>query len=180
MERLIRYQASDLVTYSPITEKHAAVGMTVAALCPAAICYSDNTAGNLLLDLLGGPAALTAFARSIGDTTFRLDRRETELNTAIPNDQPHEYLVITFEGVGRGPVALHQRPEAITAPTRALSRCASRPGLRGFASFALDPGSGALRVFGVFAALWVRPRTAAQRYESLTGVALRAALPSLT
>ncbi|VDB02132.1 blaKPC-16_1_KC465199 [Klebsiella pneumoniae] len=44
--------------------------------------YSDNAAANLLLKE-GGPAGLTAFMRSIGDTTFRLDRWELELNSAI-------------------------------------------------------------------------------------------------
>ena len=43
----IRYDESNLVTYSPITQKHLADGMTVSELCAAAIQYSDNTAGNL-------------------------------------------------------------------------------------------------------------------------------------
>jgi beta-lactamase class A len=38
------------------------------------------------LKRLGGPAAVTAFARGIGDDSFRLDRWETELNTALPGD----------------------------------------------------------------------------------------------
>lgn len=86
LNQRIKYTPVELVTYSPITEKHIATGMTVAELCAAAIQYSDNTAGNLLIKLIGGPPAVTAFARSIGDNTFRLDRWETELNTAIPGD----------------------------------------------------------------------------------------------
>ena len=86
MGQRVRYRREDLVTYSPVTEKHVAEGMTLAELCAAALQYSDNTAGNLLIDRLGGPAAVTAYARSIGDASFRLDRRETELNTAIPGD----------------------------------------------------------------------------------------------
>jgi len=86
MQQLVRYQQSDLVDYSPITEKHVADGMTVAGLCAAGLQYSDNTAGNLLIKILGGPEAVTAFARSIGDTEFRLDRWETALNTSIPGD----------------------------------------------------------------------------------------------
>ena len=86
MQRRIKYEQSDLVHYSPITEKHVGAGMAVADLCAAAIQYSDNTAANQLMKILGGPAAVTAFARSIGDTELRLDRWETELNTAIPGD----------------------------------------------------------------------------------------------
>ena len=86
LQQRVRYDRSDLVTYSPLTEKHLAGGMTVAELCAAAVQYSDNTAANLLMELLGGPATVTAFARSIGDRDFRLDRWETELNSAIPGD----------------------------------------------------------------------------------------------
>lgn len=87
LERYIAYTKNDLVTYSPITEKHAGEGMSVSELCAAALQYGDNTAGNLLIRMLGGPAAVTAFARSIGDDKFRLDRWETALNTAIPGDE---------------------------------------------------------------------------------------------
>jgi beta-lactamase class A len=86
LQRRVRYATSDLVTYSPITERHVQDGMTIAELCAAALQHSDNSAANMLLDALGGPPVLTAFARSIGDTAFRLDRRETELNTALPGD----------------------------------------------------------------------------------------------
>ncbi len=86
MQRRIVYTQTDLVSYSPITEKHVGEGMTVADLCAAAIQYSDNTAANLLMKLLGGPHAVTAFARSFGDHSFHLDRWETDLNTCIPGD----------------------------------------------------------------------------------------------
>ena len=86
LARRVNYSKGDLVTYSPITEKNIATGMTVAELCAAAVQYSDNTAANLLMKMLGGPPAVTAFARSSGDDVFRLERWETELNTAIPGD----------------------------------------------------------------------------------------------
>lgn len=86
LDRRVSYTKSDLVTYSPATEKHVGGGMTIAELCEAAITLSDNTAGNLLLASFGGPAGLTAFARSLGDETTRLDRIETELNQALPGD----------------------------------------------------------------------------------------------
>lgn len=84
LQQRITYNPKDLVSYSPITEKY--LGMTVEELCAATIQYSDNTAVNLLMKLLGGPKAVTEFARSIGDHTFRLDRWETDLNSAIPGD----------------------------------------------------------------------------------------------
>jgi beta-lactamase class A len=86
LQQHIVYTKDELVPYSPITTPHAGEGMSVSDLCAAALQYSDNTAANLLLRILGGPPAVTAFARSIGDTEFRLDRTETSLNTAIPGD----------------------------------------------------------------------------------------------
>lgn len=87
LDRRVRFEAKDLVTYSPITERHlGAPGMTLAELCQAALNYSDNTAGNLLLRQLGGPSGLTRYARSLGDDLTQLDRWETALNEAIPGD----------------------------------------------------------------------------------------------
>ncbi|MFJ9414929.1 class A beta-lactamase [Streptomyces sp. NPDC101227] len=84
LARRIHYTAADLVDNSPETEKHVATGMTIAELCAAALQRSDNTAGNLLLREIGGPTGITAFARSLGDRTTRLDRWETQLNSAEP------------------------------------------------------------------------------------------------
>jgi beta-lactamase class A len=86
LSRRVVYSKSDLVTYSPTTEKHVEGGLTINEICEAAMVLSDNTAGNLLLESFGGPAGLTSFARSLGDTVTRLDRRETELNEATPGD----------------------------------------------------------------------------------------------
>ncbi|MEV4648269.1 class A beta-lactamase [Saccharopolyspora sp. NPDC049357] len=86
-ERVIRYDAGQLVKNSPITETRVDTGMTVGELCAAAVQHSDNTAANLMLRELGGPQAITEFARAIGDPMTRLDRWEIELNTAIPGDE---------------------------------------------------------------------------------------------
>lgn len=84
LDRRIHYTADEVVENSDVTKDHVADGMTVAELCAAAIQRSDNTAGNLLMRELGGPAAVTAFARSVGDRVTRLDRWEPELNSAEP------------------------------------------------------------------------------------------------
>jgi beta-lactamase class A len=87
LDRRVVFAKGDLVTYSPATEKRVGGdGMTVAEICEAAVQLSDNTAGNLLFASFGGPAGLTAYLRSLGDEVSRLDRIETELNTAIPGD----------------------------------------------------------------------------------------------
>jgi beta-lactamase class A len=88
LDRVIRYRQADLLEYAPITKAHVQEGgMTIAALCSAAMEYSDNTAANLLLNVLGGPQEVTVYARSLGDPSTRLDRNEPALNTAIPGDE---------------------------------------------------------------------------------------------
>ncbi len=87
LNRRIRFAASDVIDNSPITKDHSGGnGMTLAELCAAALDYSDNTAANLILATLGGPHAVTAYARTIGDRVTRLDRTEPTLNEATPGD----------------------------------------------------------------------------------------------
>ncbi|HSW71158.1 MAG TPA: class A beta-lactamase [Gammaproteobacteria bacterium] len=81
LRKKITYTNEDLVFWSPITEKNINSGMTISELCAAAMMYSDNTATNLIMKELGGPAAVTAFARSIGDTSFYVSNWEPELNS---------------------------------------------------------------------------------------------------
>jgi beta-lactamase class A len=88
LDRFVSYDAKDILEYAPITKAHLKKGgMTLGALCEAAIEQSDNTAGNLLLDAIGGPPGVTNFARSLGDQITRLDRKEPDLNSAIPGDE---------------------------------------------------------------------------------------------
>jgi beta-lactamase class A len=86
LDRVIAIPPKPLLFNSPLTEPHAGGAMTVAALCHATLTRSDNTAANLLLETLGGPAGITSFSRSIGDTVTRLDRMETSLNESLAGD----------------------------------------------------------------------------------------------
>ncbi len=88
LDRVVAYGKEEILEYAPVTKEHLDEGgMKLADLCAAAIEQSDNTAGNLLLHEIGGPAGLTSFLRTIGDETTRLDRMEPDLNTAIPGDE---------------------------------------------------------------------------------------------
>ncbi|MGC5310955.1 class A beta-lactamase [Micromonospora zamorensis] len=87
LDRVVRYSAQDLVSHAPITEKHVAEGMSLRALADAAVRYSDNTAGNLLLRHLGGPQGFEKELRGIGDTVTDPARYETALNEATPGDR---------------------------------------------------------------------------------------------
>jgi beta-lactamase class A len=83
LARRIAYGPKDLLEYAPVTRVHVKEGaLTLEALCAAAIEVSDNTAANLILAILGGPGAVTRYARGLGDRITRLDRNEPTANRA--------------------------------------------------------------------------------------------------
>lgn len=88
LERRIAYGQADLLDHAPITRQRVGEGgMSLSDLCAAAITYSDNTAANLLLQTIGGPAAIGRYAASLGDGVTRLDRIEPTLGEALPGDE---------------------------------------------------------------------------------------------
>jgi len=140
LDRFIPYGPADLLDYAPMTKAHVKDGgLPLGDLCQAAVELSDNTAANLILRQLGGPAAVTAFARGLGDPVTRLDRTEPTLNTAIPGD-PRDTT----------------SPAAIMADLRALSlgdalKPASRARLNGWLT---DCKTGLTRLRAGFPAGW--------------------------
>lgn len=86
LERQVTIDKADLVDHAPVTGERVGQAMSLGALCAATMRTSDNPAANKVLDALGGPQAVTRFARSLGDETTRLDRRETALNESTPGD----------------------------------------------------------------------------------------------
>jgi len=87
LSRRIVFDKSAVLDWAPVTSLNIGPpGMSVQELCQAAMIMSDNTATNLLLDLIGGPAGVTAYARSLGDKKTRLDHVEP-LNNVSHGDQ---------------------------------------------------------------------------------------------
>lgn len=87
LDRRIVFGNSVLLEYAPVTRQHPGLpGMTMDALCEAAMTLSDNTAANLLLTSLGGPTGVTGYLRGLGDSITRLDRTEPDLNIGSPGD----------------------------------------------------------------------------------------------
>lgn len=86
-DRWVPYGADDLQNHAPVTRANLVRGgMTVIALAEAVQTTSDNTAANLLVRLLGGPAAFTAKLRAMGDPVSRLDRYEPAMNLVLPGE----------------------------------------------------------------------------------------------
>jgi beta-lactamase class A len=98
MGEVIHYTVDDLVPHSPVTSEHVDTGMTLTALCDAAIRQSDNTAANLLFAQLKGPAGFQRALHDIGDAITRSDRTEPNLNTAVPGDDRDTTTPAAFAG----------------------------------------------------------------------------------
>ena len=87
LSRRIPIAQADILSYAPVTKQHVGTsGLSVGELCEATVTLSDNTAANLLLATLDGPAGLTRTIRGFGDAITRLDRIEPGLNESIPGD----------------------------------------------------------------------------------------------
>jgi beta-lactamase class A len=87
LEERIPFGPADVMEVAPVAKEHLGEGaMTIETMARAAVTVSDNTAANLLLTWVGGPRALTAFYRQLGDTVTRLDRNEPSLNSNDPGD----------------------------------------------------------------------------------------------
>ena len=94
LERELPYRARDLLVASPVTNAHVAAGrMSVGELCQAILEHSDNTAANLLLARVGGPAALTSYARSLGDQVTHFDNYELLKNSLTADDTTPRAIV---------------------------------------------------------------------------------------
>jgi beta-lactamase class A len=119
LDTAVRITAGDILANSPVTEQAVGGTLTLGGLCEAALQRSDNAAANLLLRNIGGPPAVTAFAREIGDNQTRLDRWETDLNSAIPGDDRDTTTPAAFAAGYRtlltgGVLSAHGRAQLIT------------------------------------------------------------------
>ncbi len=115
LDRRVAYGPADLLGYAPVTRAHVGEGgLPLAVLCQAAIEVSDNTAANLILAALGGPATVTRFARGIGDNVTRLDRSEPAMN------RPDGLLDTTSPRAFAGSTRAILLGEALAPPSRRL------------------------------------------------------------
>ena len=87
LDEVLAYTEADLLPWAPVTRENLAKGgLSIAVLAQAAQEMSDGTAANLLVRRLGGPAAVTAKIREMGDTVTRLDRYEPDLGLVLSAD----------------------------------------------------------------------------------------------
>jgi beta-lactamase class A len=150
-----------LLSTSPVATAHLSAGqMSVLTTCEAAVSHSDNTAANLLLELIGGPAAMTRYFRSLGDDVTRLDRCELALNSNIAGDERDtttpDAMVSNLRAVLLG--------DALTEPSRAMlsdwmlgeqrGKARIRAGVPAGWRVANKPGTGANGATNDIAVVW--------------------------
>lgn len=108
LDRPVPVAASDMVMHGPITEPAIGSTLTIEELCKATVEVSDNPAANILIREMGGLETWRAWYRSIDDQVTRVDRYETELNSAVPDDPRDtttpEQFVANLDTVLRGTV----------------------------------------------------------------------------
>lgn len=85
MEKTVLVAQADLVPYAPVSKAWVGRRVALGDLCSATMRTSDNVAANKILESIGGPGAVTAFARGLGDRTTH-DRYEPGLNEGTPGD----------------------------------------------------------------------------------------------
>lgn len=86
LDAVVTWRAGDLVAHSPVTGEHVEDGLPLRDLARAAVTVSDNTAANLLLARLGGPAGLQQELRGLGDEVTTVDSGEPAVNDVEPGD----------------------------------------------------------------------------------------------
>jgi beta-lactamase class A len=87
LAEMLRYSKADLLPWAPVTGKHVdRGGLSILELAQAAQQFSDGAAANLLVRRMGGPAAVTAKFREMGDAVTRLDRYEPDLGMVLSGD----------------------------------------------------------------------------------------------
>lgn len=101
LNRRIPVAAADIVSNSPFSEKRVGGTASVSELCHATITVSDNSAANLLLRTIGGPAGFTKWLRSLGDPATRLDRWETAMGEGKPGDVRDTTTPVAMAGLAR-------------------------------------------------------------------------------
>jgi beta-lactamase class A len=164
LDRMITYRAADLLEYAPVARDNLAKGaMSVEEMCKAAVELSDNTCANMLLDLVDGPRALTAFWRKTGDDVTRLDHNEPLLNFSKPGNPQDTTTPRAMAGNLRhfllGDVL---KPESRARLTDWMVNCQTgakrlRAGLPGDWKIADKTGSSGKDAAGDIAIAWPKP-----------------------
>lgn len=87
LDQPIRFLASDRIprAYSPLQDKYPAaeVDVPLRELLRLAVSLSDNAAADVVLRIIGGPAVVDAYIKSIGVSGFHMEDNEQSLHRDV-------------------------------------------------------------------------------------------------
>lgn len=88
LDQMIRFLPDDRIlprTYSPLQDKYPEgnVDVPLRELLQAAVMMSDNTASDIVLRVLGGPARVTGYVQRLGVRGFHLEDNEAGLHREL-------------------------------------------------------------------------------------------------
>ncbi|MGB6385474.1 MAG: class A beta-lactamase [Terriglobales bacterium] len=87
LDQPIRFLASDRIlhAYSPLQDKYPAaeVDVPLRELLRLAVSLSDNAAADVVLRIIGGPAVVDAYIKSIGVAGFHIEDNEQSLHRDV-------------------------------------------------------------------------------------------------
>jgi len=86
LDAVVTWRAGDVVAHSPVTGEHVEDGLPLREVARAAVTVSDNTAANVVLARLGGPAGLQQDLRALGDATTTVASGEPAVNDVDPGE----------------------------------------------------------------------------------------------
>lgn len=182
MGKTAEIRESDLLDYAPVTKTMVGKEPRASELCSIALRTSDNTAINRVLDILGGPEAVTGFLAALGDRTTRLDRIEPDLNEATPGD-PRDTtapraMAETLRKLALGSALEPKARDQLTAwlESNEVGGPLLRAGIPGTWRIADRTGAGGFGTRGVIAVMWPpeRPPVVAAVYLTETKASMDA------
>lgn len=81
LKKKVRIKPQELIFWHPISGQYVNQYVSLETLAEGAISYSDNPAINRIIHELGGLKAINQFAHDIGNTSFKLNHYESNLNS---------------------------------------------------------------------------------------------------
>jgi beta-lactamase class A len=86
LQKKVLIRPQDILFWHPISGKYVNQYVTLQTLAEGALSYSDNPAINIIISQLGGLKSINQFARSIGNSSFKMEHLEINLNSNPEKD----------------------------------------------------------------------------------------------
>ena len=86
LQQKVLVRPQDLLFWHPISGQYVNQQVPLQTLAEGAVSYSDNPAINIIIERVGGLKAINQFAHSLGNTSFKMEHYEINLNSKPNTD----------------------------------------------------------------------------------------------